>query len=100
MMGVDILPTELPVESSTHFSNAISEVLEDYIQAKTEDGIDVKKLSPRLVSAHYVHLKFWGLILASVVLTFVFSKIVSRRTLILQRKKVTSRTTSSIWIRL
>lgn len=52
MMGVDILPTELPVESSTHFGNAVSEVLEDFIQAKTEDGIDVKKLSPRLVSTY------------------------------------------------
>jgi alpha-aminoadipic semialdehyde synthase len=56
ILGVDILPTELPVESSVHFGNAVSEMLEDYIQAKTGDGIDVKKLSPRLVSALYMQV--------------------------------------------
>jgi hypothetical protein len=99
VMGVDILPTELPVESSTHFGNAVSEVLEDFIQAMTADGIDVKKLSPQLVS-RYTRC-------APLVLVFnpgkrrshfCFFQIVSRLTLTLQRKKVNSRTTSSIWI--
>jgi alpha-aminoadipic semialdehyde synthase len=49
VMGVDILPTELPLESSTHFGNAVQEVLEEFAAAKTETGIDVSKLSPRLV---------------------------------------------------
>jgi hypothetical protein len=49
-MGVDILPSELPLESSTHFGNAVQQVLEEFAAAKTETGIDVSKLSPSLVS--------------------------------------------------
>jgi hypothetical protein len=47
VMGVNILPSELPLESSTHLGNAVQEVLEEFAAAKTETGIDVSKLSPR-----------------------------------------------------
>ena len=49
MLGVDILPTELPVESSNHFGNAISQLLGEFVAANTGDGIDVSRLSERLV---------------------------------------------------
>jgi hypothetical protein len=52
MMGVDILPSELPLDSSNHFGNALSGVVEEFVHAQALDGggIDVSKLSDRLVS--------------------------------------------------
>jgi hypothetical protein len=63
VMGVDILPTELPLESSTHFGNAVRDLLDEFVQAMTKStttttttpddnsngGLDIDKLSPRLV---------------------------------------------------
>jgi alpha-aminoadipic semialdehyde synthase len=56
VMGVDILPTELPLESSTHFGNAVRDLLDEFVHAKkstkstTNNGVlDIDKLSPRLV---------------------------------------------------
>jgi hypothetical protein len=52
VMGVDILPTELPLESSTHFGNVVRDLLDEFVQAKTvgNNGVlDIDKLSPRLV---------------------------------------------------
>ena len=49
MMAVDILPTELPVESSTHFGNAVMEIMDDFSKANTVSGLDGSLLSPRLV---------------------------------------------------
>jgi alpha-aminoadipic semialdehyde synthase len=49
LQGVDILPTELPVESSTHFGEAVSKVLNEFVAAKSDQEIDVSKLSQQLV---------------------------------------------------
>jgi alpha-aminoadipic semialdehyde synthase len=62
VMGVDILPTELPLESSTHFGNAVRDLLDEFVQAKKSttttaaaaaadiNGVlDIDKLSPSLV---------------------------------------------------
>ena len=58
VMGVDILPTELPMESSTHFGTAVSDILQEMATAYLEnhhnekdDGTTLKadKLSPHLV---------------------------------------------------
>ena len=48
-MGVDILPSELPSDSSIHFGNAVSEILEEFCLGIDETGVDFSKLSPRLV---------------------------------------------------
>ena len=67
MIGVDILPSELPIESSTHFGNSISQLVNEFVSiasntntitsssSASEDEedekfmIDLSKLSPRLV---------------------------------------------------
>jgi alpha-aminoadipic semialdehyde synthase len=50
MMGVDILPTELPIESSTHFGNAVKDVLDECAVVKKEyQDVDISRLSPKLV---------------------------------------------------
>jgi alpha-aminoadipic semialdehyde synthase len=55
VMGVDILPSELPLESSTHFGNAVQDLLEELVQAKTAGGgLDISKLSPRLVRSNAI----------------------------------------------
>jgi alpha-aminoadipic semialdehyde synthase len=57
VFGVDILPTELPKESSQHFGNALQRVMPDLIQAMAFDGdsdtlrVDPEKLSQPLVKA-------------------------------------------------
>ena len=71
MIGVDILPSELPLESSKHFGNSICQLVNEFVSiasntntdtSKTsstagEDEeeekftIDLSKLSPRLVSS-------------------------------------------------
>jgi alpha-aminoadipic semialdehyde synthase len=62
MMGVDILPSELPVDSSNHFGNALTGVVEEFLHAQALDGrgIDLSKLSDRLVSLfqHYSIIAF------------------------------------------
>jgi alpha-aminoadipic semialdehyde synthase len=51
VMGVDILPTELPVESSEHFGNQIVQIIEEMANAKSVDGtMSIDKLSPSVVS--------------------------------------------------
>jgi alpha-aminoadipic semialdehyde synthase len=55
VLGVDILPSELSRESSAHFGEAVSHVLEQILTTKDEekvshDGIDTSLLSPGLVS--------------------------------------------------
>jgi alpha-aminoadipic semialdehyde synthase len=54
VMGVDILPTEFPRESSEHFGNAVVGVVKELAQAKQRQdvgpGIDTALLAPHLVS--------------------------------------------------
>ncbi len=54
VMGVDILPTEFPRESSEHFGNAVVGVVKDLANVKQRQvvgaGIDIKLLAPHLVS--------------------------------------------------
>jgi hypothetical protein len=54
VMGVDILPSELPLESSNHFGNAVQDLLQELVQAKTAGGLDISKLSPRLVRSNTI----------------------------------------------
>jgi hypothetical protein len=72
VMGVDILPTELPLESSTHFGNAVRDLLDEFVHAAaaksnataaaTDDGggggFDIDKLSPRLVRIYRLQTGF------------------------------------------
>ena len=58
VMGVDILPTELPVESSTHFGNAVEGIIEECAVAKKlSHAVNVEELSPMLVSATWLQRK-------------------------------------------
>lgn len=50
VMGVDILPTELPRESSAFFGDALLPVLEKFVASKTE-GNDSSAVPSELVSA-------------------------------------------------
>ena len=67
MLGVDILPSEIPIESSIHFSKSVSKLITEFVENKQvvssrasasaavhDEGItatiDVSQLSPRLVS--------------------------------------------------
>lgn len=50
IQGVDILPAELPLESSIHFGKAVLQVLDEIAKTKANQGsLDVSKLSPYLV---------------------------------------------------
>lgn len=49
VMGVDILPTELSVESSKHFGDALLPLLKQYI----ENEGNFETLPPELVSLNY-----------------------------------------------
>jgi alpha-aminoadipic semialdehyde synthase len=54
VMGVDILPTELPRESSEHFGSAVVNVIKAVAQVReqqpvNEKGVDLKRLSSGLV---------------------------------------------------
>eukprot|EP00934_Nitzschia_sp_Nitz4_P007213 Nitzschia sp. Nitz4//scaffold5_size260463//155252//158658//NITZ4_000992-RA/size260463-augustus-gene-0.35-mRNA-1//-1//CDS//3329555370//7203//frame0 len=49
MLGVDILPTELPADSSRHFGNALNGLLDQFVHAKVGDAkFDTIKLSKEL----------------------------------------------------
>jgi hypothetical protein len=55
VMGVDILPTEFPRESSEHFGNAVVGVVKELASVQQRQdagaaGIDTKLLAPHLVS--------------------------------------------------
>jgi hypothetical protein len=55
VMGVDILPTELPRDSSVHFGQAVEGIVQELVAARREhlqqsSGVDPKLLSRRLVS--------------------------------------------------
>ena len=51
IMGVDILPTELSVESSKHFGDALLPLLKQLIvDGYNQDGHDYEELPPELVS--------------------------------------------------
>ena len=53
VMGVDILPTELSVESSKHFGNALLPLLKQMIiEDYSGDQEDFEKLPPELVSTY------------------------------------------------
>jgi len=59
VMGVDILPTELPRESSEHFGDAVIGVAQELVAVKQcQDegvaGVDMRLLSPQLVSPMWV----------------------------------------------
>ena len=54
VMGVDILPAELPRESSAHFGDSLTNVVKELVHAKEQQsvhttGIDTGLLSPGLV---------------------------------------------------
>jgi hypothetical protein len=52
IMGVDILPTELPTDSSDHFGRIVESVVAPEILAAlspSDQGVDPARLSPRLV---------------------------------------------------
>ncbi|GAX10946.1 alpha-aminoadipic semialdehyde synthase [Fistulifera solaris] len=56
VLGVDILPSELPRDSSAHFGEAVSHVLEQILTTKDEEkasnaGIDTSLLSPGLAQS-------------------------------------------------
>lgn len=59
-MGVDILPTEFPRESSEHFGNAVVGVVKELAGVKQRQdagagaGIDTKLLAPYLVSVCFL----------------------------------------------
>lgn len=48
-MGIDILPAELPVESSEHFSNALYPFVKEMVQGEVKPSLD--KLSPLMRNA-------------------------------------------------
>lgn len=53
VLGVDILPTELPRESSDHFGKKVIQVVRELIegyQASTQSALDISHLRPGLVS--------------------------------------------------
>lgn len=55
VLGVDILPSELPRESSAHFGKAVSHVIEHIFTAKdntkaSHEGVNGSLLPPGLVS--------------------------------------------------
>jgi alpha-aminoadipic semialdehyde synthase len=55
VLGVDILPSELPRESSEHFGNSAQGVIKEFLSAKEKQdksvkGIDISLLSTGLVS--------------------------------------------------
>jgi len=54
VMGVDILPTEFPRESSEHFGDAVVGVVKELAEAKQQQtpgpGVDTQFLAPNLVS--------------------------------------------------
>ena len=50
VFGVDILPTELPVESSVHFGNALQQILPDLIAAKGDGSVVDTSLFPPTLS--------------------------------------------------
>jgi alpha-aminoadipic semialdehyde synthase len=58
VMGVDILPTEFPRESSEHFGNAVVGVVKELAGVKQRQdvgaGIDTKLLAPYLVSVCFL----------------------------------------------
>lgn len=41
-MGVDILPSELPRESSSHFGDALVGVVKELLHAKEQQGIETR----------------------------------------------------------
>ena len=50
MMGVDILPTELPIESSNHFGDAVSDILNELANSQEREGpVQASRLPPQLV---------------------------------------------------
>ena len=56
VMGVDILPSEFPRESSEHFGDAVIGIVKELVNVKAHQAADVSGvmtsgLSPQLVSA-------------------------------------------------
>ena len=49
MMGVDILPTELPIESSNHFGDAVSDILNELANSQERGPVQASRLPPQLV---------------------------------------------------
>jgi hypothetical protein len=57
VMGVDILPTELPKDSSDHFGHVVEAAIVPEILGAlslTEQGVDPRQLSARLVGNYYL----------------------------------------------
>eukprot|EP00980_Cylindrotheca_fusiformis_P026643 scaffold16770_cov113-Cylindrotheca_fusiformis.AAC.1 len=56
VMGVDILPSELPIESSCHFGDAVKPVLDELVvSASNERGtVDASHLSSQLLTPKFV----------------------------------------------
>ena len=54
MLGVDILPTELPADSSRHFGNVLSGILDDFVAVKdasASSSLDISKFPQSLQKA-------------------------------------------------
>jgi alpha-aminoadipic semialdehyde synthase len=54
LLGVDILPTELPADSSRHFGNKLSHILEDFVLVKAtsqERALNISKFPQKLKQA-------------------------------------------------
>jgi hypothetical protein len=65
LLGTDILPAELPKESSDHFGSAVVKVLNQLIDNRSKDAgslsntsMDLQNGPPVLVSLLCQHLKF------------------------------------------
>jgi alpha-aminoadipic semialdehyde synthase len=61
MMGIDILPSEVPRESSEHFGQAVQTIIEEFINVRVNQddhtvGIDPTLLSTRLVRSYFFKL--------------------------------------------
>lgn len=57
MTGVDILPTELPKDSSDHFGRIVETVVVPELVAalsQSGQGVDPARLSPRLVRDSHI----------------------------------------------
>lgn len=54
VLGVDILPSEVPRESSEHFGYAVTRVIEELVQAKTQQHQHYKGIDPSFVSVGLV----------------------------------------------
>jgi hypothetical protein len=61
VMGVDILPSELPRESSSHFGEALTGVVKELLYAKVHQGAETHGIDKSLLSNGLVSLNTRGM---------------------------------------